>query len=181
MNRCRAALRGALAFLLLVLPACATAPGGRVTPYDEALRQVNQRRGSLGWDGIYAGMTREQVERALGRRLGGLQPHLDGPLCPDHYEAVVDHLGSEIRLEFSGSTQSARLTSLTLRLPEGFSARDVAERLKQALRGLEWVPNRHDRGQPEEEVEKPLYRAPGGGLVFINPLGGVSLGDVCVD
>lgn len=171
-----------LALLLLLSPACTSVPGGRLTPYDDALRQVNLRRGNLGWDGLYVGMTRDQVERTIGQRLGGVQPRSeDDPVCADRYDAGVAYLDNRLDLSFDGSTQSARLLSITLFLPPGFSARDVAGRLKQAIRRLEWVPSRHAPNLPEEQVAKPLYRAPGGGLVFVNPERGVSLGEVCVD
>lgn len=181
-RRAAAAVPLALLAALLVplLAACASAPGGRVTPYDDVLRGVNVRRGDLGWNGIYVGMTRNQVERALGQRLGGVRPRAGG-LCPQRYDAGVTYLERPLDLSFTGSTQSARLASMTVLLPSGFSVHEVAERLKRKLRGLTWVPDRHHPGQPEELVAKPLYRTPGGGLVFLDPGHGISLGEVCVD
>lgn len=169
-----------LALLLLLAPACTSVPGGRLTPYDDALRQINLRRGNLGWDGLYVGMTRDQVERTIGQRLGGVQPRAGGS-CPQRYDAGIGYLDNRLDLSFDGSTRSARLLSITLFLPAGFSARDVAGRLQQVIRRLEWVPSRHAPNLPEEQVAEPLYRTPGGGLVFIDPERGVSLGEVCVD
>lgn len=170
-----------LAGLLVVLSACGSAGPGRVSPYDQALRQVHERRGQLGWDGLTVGMTREQVERAVGQRLGSHQ----GPdaLC-GRYAVQATVLEQPLELSFGGPTQGARLEAITLLLPAppgGFRLEEVKPGLEARLGTLELIPSRHAPELGEAQLDKPLYRTRNGGGVFIHPRRGISLGDVCVD
>lgn len=166
------------ATLVVALLAVACASPGRVTPYDQALRQIHQRRGDLAWDGLVTGMTLDQVERAVGERLP--IPSGPDPLC-ERYTTPARVVGQPLRLSFSGTTGGARLRSITVILPYGFEVAEVAERLKDKFRNLEWVPSRHAPGRPEASLGKRLYRTPAGGLIFLDPRDGVTIGEVCVD
>ena len=157
---------------LLLIVGCASGVR-RVTPYDEALRQVHQRRGNLGWDGLEVGMTFSEVERALGQRLG--IPQGPGPLC-DRYTSRVQVLDQALRLSFTGATQSARLAAITVLLPLGFDTTGLVDALEARLGTLTPVPS-----PQTPNPTKPLYQTSDGGRVFINPEEGISLGDVCVD
>lgn len=166
---------------LVLLTSCGSPGRQRVGPYDEALRQVNERRGQLAWDGIVTGMTREQVEQAVGQRLES--PTGPGPLC-GRYTTETTVLGQPLELSFGGPTQGARLESLTVLLPAppgGFQRDEVVPALEARLGELEFIPSRHAPERGEDEIRKPLYRSSGGGLVFVNPNRGVSLGNVCYD
>jgi hypothetical protein len=164
---------------LMLLTACASSDRPRrLTPYDEALRQVYERRGEIGWDGLQVGMTFAEVERAVGRRLGS--PEGPDPLC-DRYSVEVALHDQPLRLAFTGGTQSARLASITLLLPNGFETDPVIDALETRLGILTFIPSPHVRDQDVNQARKPLFETPGENQVFINPEQGVSLGDVCVD
>lgn len=164
--------------LTLLTAACASGPPRRTTPYDDALRQVHLRRGTLAWGGIEVGMTFAQVERALGERL----PVPDGPgeLCGDYYVAT-EVRGQRISLTFRGPTQSARLRDLGVLLPPGFDMDAVVDALRARLGEMEWVPSRHEPGAAEHELRNRLYKVGEAGVVFLNPDGGFQMGDVCID
>lgn len=172
---------GACAVLggLLLLTACASGERARrVTPHDEALRQVHERRGRIGWDGLQVGMTFAEVERALGRRLG--VPDGPGPLC-GRYVAEVAALDQPLRLSFTGGAQAARLAAITVLLRGGFDAGQVLQALEARLGELTLVPSPHARERGPAEVRRPLYRTAAGAGVFLDPDDGIGLGDVCVD
>jgi hypothetical protein len=164
---------------LMLLTACASGNRPRrLTPYDEALRQVYERRGEIGWDGLQVGMTFAAVERAVGRRLGS--PEGPDALC-DRYSLEVTLHDQALRLSFTGSTQSARLAAITLLLPNGFETDPVIDALETRLGTLTFIPSPHVPGQDVNQARKPLFETPGGVRVFLDPEQGVSLGDVCVD
>ncbi|HMB52802.1 MAG TPA: hypothetical protein VKU40_05770 [Thermoanaerobaculia bacterium] len=167
-----------VATLTLFTAACASGPPRRTTPYDDALRQVHLRGGTLAWGGVEVGMTFAQVERALGQRL----PVPDGPgeLCGD-YHLLTDVRGQQISLTFRGPTQSARLRDVGVRLPAGFDMDAVVDALRARLGDMEWVPSRHQPRAREHELRNRLYRVGEAGVVFLNPDGGFQMGDVCID
>lgn len=167
-----------LACTLLAALACTSGAPRRVTPYDEALRQVHLRGGKLAWDGLEVGMTRRQVERALGQRL----PAADGPdeLCADYYVAAEAH-GQRLGLVFRGPTEGARLRAIGVLLPGGFDMEAVVAGLRARLPEMRWVPSRHQPEAAEHELRNRLYEVAEAGVVFVNPDGGFQIGDVCVD
>jgi hypothetical protein len=168
----------ALAITLSLAAGCASGPAKRVTPYDAALRQVQVRGDHLAWGDLETGMTFHQVERTLGRRL----PPVDGPdeLCGDYY-AITENLGQRLSLTFSGPTEQARLRSIGVLLAPGFDLEAVVDGLRARLPRMEWVPSRHDRDAAEHELRNRLYQVGEAGVVFVNPDGGFTLGDVCID
>lgn len=166
---------------LMIVTACTSAGGGRILPYDEALRQVHERGGGLAFGGLRVGMSRAEVERELGARLPPF-PGAD-PLCDYHYLPPVDYLGHELGLAFTGSTQSARLASVTILIPAGapFDAPTLVDRLESRLGRLEFQPSNNAPGQGPYQMRRPVFRTENGGTVFLNPDRGVSIGEVCYD
>lgn len=164
---------------LVLLTACTTSGPGRVGPHDAVLRQVHERGGKLGWDGLQVGMTFAEVERAVGERL----PSPTGPdeICTDRYWTSASLLRQELTLSFTGSTQSARLASITIQLPGGFEPASLVPRLESRLGPLEFIPSLHEPTLGPTQIAKPLYRTRHGGLIFLFPQSGIAIGDVCYD
>ncbi len=166
---------------LVLSTACATGAGGRILPYDEALRQVHERGDSLAFGGLRVGMSRDEVERELGSRLPPF-PAAD-PLCDYHYLPPVEYLGHELGLAFTGTTRSARLASITILIPGGapFDAPVLVDRLESRLGPLELIPSNNAYGQGPHQMRRPAFRTENGGTVFLNPDRGISFGEVCYD
>lgn len=170
--------------LLALLAACATIPAGSPDAARlEPLRQLHERRGRLGWDGLVLGMSFREVRVAVGKDLP-LPEEPEGLLGCEKPALRAEVLGTPLDLEFSGTTSESRLVAVYAVLTSPARPLDT-EALRAAvrsrLRGLEFVPSRHQPEVPEEAARKAVYRAPGGGRVFVDPDRGVYFGDVCVD
>lgn len=181
----------ALLVLLLVflagLAACATGGGGggggHFPRYVEPIRQIAQVRGRLGWGGFYVGMTLEEAERALGKRLPVFESPRD-EMCGRHI-VEVELRRQKLGLEFAGTGEEAELAALWLVLwnPVGggeMSTLEIVRSLKARFPGLEYLPSPHD-GKPESINPRPLYRLGEDSFFFVDPETGVYFGDVCVD
>jgi hypothetical protein len=164
----------------LAAPPAAAAPWA--SPDDVApLAQVGLRAGHLGWDGLYVGMTFDEVSRTVG----GLAPPAAEPqlLCPHHLVAATVE-GQRLELEFSGTGGEAVLRAILIPLGAAGGGRFQAAEAVVALRerlDLDFVPSPHAPRLAEHEVEKPLYRTAWDELVFVDPEAGVVIGQVCVD
>lgn len=180
----RPAAAAALATFALFASACGSVPAGSPDAGRlEPLRQLHERRGRLGWDGLVLGMSYREVEVAVGRRLPpAVEP--DGLLGCEKPALRVEVLGTPLDLEMSGTTEESRLVAVFVVLAAPDRPLDGAA-LRAAVRaridGLEFLPSRHEPGAPEEAIRNPLYRAPGGAHVFVDPDRGVYFGDVCID
>ena len=192
-----AAVLAAAAPAVALMAALAAAPPAAAAPWPSPddvapLSQVGHRAGHLGWDGVYVGMTFDEVSRAVG----GLAPPSAEPemLCPHHRtEATVD--GQLLGLEFSGTGGEAVLRAIFIPIGADSLAGGMAPAAPQAARfdaaaavvalrdrlDLDFVPSPHAPRLAEHEVEKPLFRTPWDELVFVNPEAGVVIGSVCVD
>jgi hypothetical protein len=170
--------------LALLATSCASIPAGSPDAARlEPLRQLHERRGRLGWDGLVLGMTYREVEAAVGKTLPPAQEP-EKLLGCEKPALRVEVLGTPLDLELSGTTLESRLVAIYAVLaspdrpldPEAFR-RAVRSRLDD----LEFVPSRHQPGVSEEASRKALYQAPGSVQVFVDPDRGVYFGDVCVD
>lgn len=173
-----------LAPLALLASACASIPAGSPDASRlEPLRQLHERRGRMGWDGLVLGMTHREVESAVGKHLP-LPEEPDGLLGCEKPALRVEVLGTPLDLELSGTTSESRLVAIYALLASPDRPLDP-EALKAAVRsrlkGLDFVPSRHQPEVPEAAARKAAYQAPGGGGVFVDPDRGVYFGDLCVD
>lgn len=178
------AAAAALATLTLFAAACASVPAGspdagRLGP----LRQLHERRGRLGWDGLVLGMSYREVEVAVGKHLPpAVEP--ERLLGCEKPALRVEVLGTPLDLEMSGTTEESRLVAVFVVLTSPERPLDGAA-LRAAVRaridGLEFVPSRHEPETPEEASRNTVYRTPGGVHVFLNPDRGVYFGDLCID
>lgn len=170
----------------LALAGCATAgPGpGRFPRSVEPVKQIARLRGgSLGWGGVWIGMTAGEVERALGRRLTELATAEPDALC-GYRAAGVEILGQPLRLEFEGTGEEARLRAIWLLLGVRGAppTRDDLTRALQArFPGIEYVPSPHAPELAEAANPMPLYRLDEESLFWVDPQRGIYFGKVCVD
>lgn len=171
------------------LPGPTPQEGGAAFPRHvvEPIKQMTLRKGRLGWGGVEVGMTFEQAERAIGRRLPALGSASRDELC-GWYAVDVEVLRQPLRLEFSAEGGESRLQAiwLLLRSPAGgLRPEPIVRALKARFPGLEYVPSPHAPDLAEASNPKPLYRlAEGteGSLIFVNPAGGgIYFGAICVD
>lgn len=151
----------------------------------DAIHQITLRRGRLGWGGLEEGMTFEQAERALGQRLPALGSASQDQLC-GYYHLETELMGQPLRLEFSAEAGESRLQAIWLPLTSraGRPSRDqIVEALHARFPELEYLPSQFAPDVPEAENPRPMYRTvTGGGMIFVQPeLGGVYLGQICVD
>ncbi len=180
----RRAAASALATLALFAAGCGSVPAGSPDAGRlEPLRQLHERRGRLGWDGLVLGMSYREVEVAVGKRLPpAVEP--ERLLGCEKPALRVEVLGTPLDLEMSGTTEESRLVAVFVVLTSPERPLDGAA-LRAAVRaridGLEFVPGRHEPDTPEEASRNTVYRTPAGGLVFVNPDRGVYFGDVCID
>lgn len=172
--------------LALTLAACVTAgPGaGRFPRSVEPVKQIARLRGgSLGWGGVWIGMTAGEVERALGRRLTELATAEPDALCG--YRAVgVQILDQPLRLEFEGSGEEARLRAIWLLLGVRGAPPtrdDLSRALAARFPGIEYVPSPHAPDLVEAANPRPLYRLDEGSLFWVDPQRGIYFGKICVD
>ncbi|HEX7185353.1 MAG TPA: hypothetical protein VF756_26245 [Thermoanaerobaculia bacterium] len=160
--------------------------GGRFPRYVEPIKQISLRNGHFGWGGLEMGMTFEQAERVLGRRLPSLGSASQDELC-GYYHLEVDLMRQPLRLEFAAEGGESRLKAiwLTLRNPEGtLSKEEIARALRARFPDLVYVPSPHVPDVAEEANPKPLYQLPpvGSEMFFVDPQqGGVYFGEICVD
>ena len=151
----------------------------------EAIHQMTLRRGRLGWGGLEEGMTFEQAERALGRRLPALGSASQEELC-GYYHLEAELMGQPLRLEFSAEAGESRLQAIWLPLA-GRAGKPTRDQIVDALHArfpeLEYLPSQFAPDLPEAENPRPLYRTVQvGGMIFVQPEeGGVYFGQICVD
>lgn len=158
--------------LALTVAACAPPRTALHPRYAEPIGQIHLRRGRLGWGGLAVGMSFQEVQRVVGRRLS--TPAEPGP-C-DHREVEAEILDQRLVLRFEGGGETGRLAVIGLALP-GASARDVAATLEARFPELEPQGGAAAPGTP-----RPLYRLPAageGGLFLVDPQVGVLFGKVC--
>jgi hypothetical protein len=128
-------------------------------------------------------MSYREVEVAVGKRLPpAVEP--EKLLGCEKPALRVEVLGTPLDLELSGTTEESRLVAVYAVLASSGRPLDP-EALKAAVRSrldrLEFIPSRHQPGVSEAGSRKAVYRAPGGGLVFVDPDRGVYFGEVCID
>jgi hypothetical protein len=151
----------------------------------DAVHQLTLRQGRLGWGGLEEGMTFQQAERALGRRLPALGSASQDELC-GYYHLEAELMGQPLRLEFSAEAGESHLQAIWLPLTSraGKPSRDqIIEALHARFPEIEYVPSQFAPDLPEAENPRPLYRTvTGGGMIFVQPeMGGIYFGQICVD
>jgi hypothetical protein len=181
----RARLPALLLLGLALAAGCVSAggEGGRLPIYLEPIKQITLRAGRFGWGALVVGMSFRDAELALGERFSA-SPRSDSR-C-GYVTADVAMRRQGLRLEFEGSTDSAHLRALWLRLenPRGeVSVMDVVEVLKRRFPSLRYVPDPHDPKLPESLNPRPLYGLGDGQppVVQVDPRLGIHLGDLCLD
>lgn len=160
-------------------------PSPRFSRSVDPIHQITLRQGRLGWGGLEEGMSFEQAERALGRRLPALGSASQDQLC-GYYHLEAELMGQPLRLEFSAEAGESRLQAIWLPLTSraGKPSRDqIIEALHARFPEIEYVPSQFAPDLPEAENPRPLYRTiKGGGMIFVQPeLGGIYFGQICVD
>lgn len=171
----------------LALAGCATAgPGaGRFPRSVEPVKQIARLRGgSLGWGGVWIGMTAREVERALGRRLTAELASAEPDALCGYRSAGVEILDQPLRLEFEGSGEEARLRAIWLLLGVRGAPPtrdDLVRALEARFPGIEYVPSPHTPELAEAASPKPLYRLDEDNLFWVDAQQGIYFGKVCVD
>jgi hypothetical protein len=170
-------------------PSPSSIPGQGASPRfprsADAVHQLTLRQGRLGWGGLEEGMTFQQAERALGRRLPALGSASQDELC-GYYHLEAELMGQPLRLEFSAEAGESRLQAIWLPLTSraGKPSREaIIEALHARFPEIEYVPSQFAPDLPEAENPRPLYRTvTGGGMIFVQPeMGGIYFGQICVD
>lgn len=179
-------LAAALAVVLGWTAGCSSVPTGspdaaRLAP----VRQLHQRGGRLGWDGLVLGMSYREIEVAVGKKLPPPEtPEPPGNVGCEHPSLRTELLGTRLVLEFSGTFEDSRLVALWAILAAPDRSLDPAA-LRAAVRdrvhALEFVPDPLRPGVAEEASYRAVYAVHGGGRVVVDPARGVYFGDVCVE
>jgi len=121
------------------------------------------RKGRLSWDEVALGDSLVQAEREVGQTLS-VETAQDAGSCV-RFVAEADHHGLRLTMGFESPKPGARIEWLRVRF-EGqqlvWSGRELVERLRVRIQGLEWIPPADGSASEEAEDLRPTFRVPGG-------------------